>query len=306
MQPQSNPSPETSQEPKVSVVIASWNCIEALRRCLTAVNASRQRERIEVLVVDAGSRDGCGQVDTEFSNVTVLRLPRNFGKTRARNIGMRTAHAELILLLDPEVEVTPGTVMALAGALDADEQATAAVPRLVDEAGLPAPIGGRLPDREALAAACRANAGLPLGSVEETAELACDAALLVRKSFLRGINYLDEKRYTEYWSELELFWRIHSAGKRVAIVGERATLHPRRTSIGVPRAEEALLASDRVAGAAAYISKHQGWTAMVSFVAGQFFSALGRVFREPGYALRLASGILTSSRVDGTQGGQLG
>ena len=306
MQPQSNPSPETPPEPRVSVVIVTWNCIEALRRCLIALNTSRQRERIEVLVVDAGSRDGSGQVDTEFSNATVLRLPRNFGKTRARNIGIRTAHAELILLLNPEVEVTPGTVMALAAVLDSDVQAVAALPRLVDDSGLPAPIGNRLPDRAALALACRANSALPLGPEEETVELGSDAALLVRKSFLRGMNFLDEKRYSEYWAELELFWRIQSAGKRALIASEPATLHARQATIVIPRAEQALLASDRVAGAAAFISKQDGWGAMISFLAGQFFSALGTALREPGYGMRLAFGILTGSRVDGTQSGELG
>jgi GT2 family glycosyltransferase len=304
--PQSNSSPETSEEPKVTVVIVSWNCIEALRRCLIALNASQQRQRIEVLVVDAGSRDGCGQVDAEFSNVTVHRLPRNFGKTRARNIGSRTANADLILFLDPEVEVTPGTVMALARALESDDQAVAALPRLVDDAGLPAPIGNRLPDRAALAAACRANSGLPLGPEEESVELGSDAALLVRKSFLRGMNFLDEKRYSEFWAELELFWRIQSAGKKALIAGEPATLHARRAAVSIPRAEQALLASDRVAGAAAFISKREGLAAKVSFLTGQFLSALGTAFREPGYGLRLAFGILTGSRIDGTQGGELG
>jgi GT2 family glycosyltransferase len=305
VQPQSKPSPETPQL-KVSVVIVTWNCIEALRRCLKALNSSRQREQIEVLVVDAGSRDGSGQVDTESSNVTVLRLPRNFGRTRARNIGIRTARADLILFLDPEVEVSPGTVMALVGALASDDQAVAAVPRLVDDSGLPAPIGNRLPDRAALALACRANSGLPLGPEEETFELGCDAALLVRKSFLRGMNFLDEKRFSEFWAELELFWRIHSAGKRVLIASEPATLHARLTTVLIPRSEEALLASDRVTGAAAFVSKHEGWAAMISFVTGQFFSALGMAFREPGYGLRLAYGILTGSRIDGTQSGELG
>ena len=257
-------------------------------------------------MVDAGSRDGCGQVDAEFSNVTVQRLPRNFGKTRARNVGLRTAHAEMMLLLDPEVVVSPGTVMAMADALEADSQAVAALPRLVDDRGLPAPIGNRLPDRAALAAACRANAGLPLGPEEETVELGSDAALLVRKSFLRGINFLDEKRYSEFWAELELFWRIHSAGKRVLIASEPATIYPRQTTVRIPRSEQALLASDRVAGAAAFVSKRDGWSAMLSFSAGQFFSALGMALREPGYGLRLAFGILTGARIDGTQGGELG
>jgi GT2 family glycosyltransferase len=306
VQPQSNPSPEAPQEPKVSVVIVTWNCIEALRICLNALNNSRQRERIEVLVVDAGSRDGSEKADAEFSNVTVLRLPRNFGKTRARNIGIRTARAELILFLDPEVEVTPATVMALAGSLESDDQAVAVLPRLVNDSGLPAPIGSRLPDRAALASACRANSGLPLGPGEEAVELGSSAALLVRKSFLRGMNFFDEKCYSEFWAELELFWRIHSAGKRALIAGEPAMLHALRTTVRIPRAEEALLASDRVAGAAAFISKHEGWAAMISFVAGQFFSALRTALREPGYGLRLAFGILTGSRIDGTQSGELG
>jgi len=257
-------------------------------------------------VVDAGSRDGCGQVDNEFSNVTVQRLPRNFGKTRARNVGIRTAHAELVLLLDPEVEVAPATVMTLAEVLEADSQAVAAIPRLVDTAGLPAPLGSRLPDRAALATACRANTGLPLGPEEETVELGSDVALLVRRSFLRGINFLDEKRYSEFWAELELFWRIHSAGKRVLIANAPATVYPRLTTVRIPRSEQALLASDRVAGAAAFVSKRDGWTAMLSFSAGQFFAALGAAFREPGYGLRLAFGILTGARIDGTQGGELG
>ncbi len=306
MQPQSSPSPEIPQEFRVSVVIVTWNCIEALRRCLAALNASRQRERFEVLVIDAGSRDGSGQVDAEFADVTVLRLPRNFGKARARNIGVRTARAESILYLDPEVEVAPGTVMSLAAAVESDPQSVAAIPRLVDSAGRPAPIAGRLPDRAALAAACKANSGLPLGSGEGGVELASDAALLVRKSFLRGMNFLDEKRFSEFWAELELFSRIRSAGKSVLIAAEPATLHERQTSVRIPRSEEALLAADRVAGAAAFISKHEGWTAGISFVAGQFFGALGSALSEPGYGLRLAMGILSGSRIDGTQGGQLG
>ncbi len=307
MQPQSASSPEIVQEPKVSVVIVSWNCVEALRRCLVALNASLQRERLEVLVIDAGSRDGSEQVDAEFHNVTVLRLPRNFGKTRARNIGIRTARAELILFLDPWVEVAPGTVMALAAALETDSGSAAAIPCLFDTAGQPAPNAGQLPDRLALVAACRANTDLPLGTqAVGGVELASDAALLVRKSFMRGTNFLDEKRFSEFWAELELFWGIHSAGKQVLIVAAPATLHQVQTSIPIPRSEDALLAADRVAGAASFISKHDGWSAMFSFIVGQLFGALGTAFREPGYGLRLAMGILSGSRIDGTQGGELG
>ncbi len=306
MQPQQSPPPETAPEPKVSVIIVSWNAIESLRRCLTALNASRERNQFEVLVVDAGSRDGCGQVDTEFDGVTVLRLPRNFGRTRARNIGMRTALAELVFFMDPEVEVAPGVVMALTRALEADERAVAAVPRLLDAAGEALPLGGRLPDRKALAAACRENRDLSLAPASGTVEATSDLALMVRKTFIRGMNYFDEKRFSEFWAELELFWQIRVAGKRIVVVETPATVHPRHVTFQVPRSEQALLTADRVAAAASYIGKHEGFFAKLGFVLGRAAGAVGMVFREPGYGLRLAMGILTGARVDGTQGGILG
>ena len=306
MQPQPSPPQETAPEPKVSVIIVSWNSIEDLRRCLTALEASRGRDQFEVLVIDAGSRDGCGQVDADFPNVTVLRLPRNFGRTRARNIGMRTGLAELVLFLAPEVEVRPQTVLTLANALEADENVVAVVPRLVDEAGQVEPIGGKLPDQQALARACRENRELPLAQAAGAVELTTDAALMVRKAFIRGMNYLDEKRFSQFWAELELFWQIRNAGRKVQVIETTVTLHPPRTSVEIPQSEQALLVSDRIAAASSYLSKHEGFGAMMGLLIGQYFAALGAFFRSPGYGLKLMTGILTGARVDGTQGGVLG
>lgn len=113
-----SPPSDVPVKPRVSVVIVSYNCEEALRRCVQALEASRGREQMEILTVDAGSEDGSPRIDSEFPAVTVMRLPRNFGKTRARNIGVRTAQADLLLFLDPHVEVDPGTVLGLADLLD--------------------------------------------------------------------------------------------------------------------------------------------------------------------------------------------
>ena len=167
-------------------------------------------------------------------------------------------------------------------------------------------MGGKLPDRKALAAACRENRALPLGPAAGTVESSSDAALMVRKSFLRGMNYFDEKRFSEFWVELELFWQIRNAGKRVLVVESPVTLHERRTSVQVPRSEQALLAADRIAAAASYLGKHAGFFPMLGFLLGQLGGALGLIFREPGYGLRLAFCILSGARVDGTQGGVLG
>jgi GT2 family glycosyltransferase len=295
------------QEPFVSVIIVSWNCVEALRRCLTALNSSKNRARFEVLVVDAGSRDGSAQMDSEFEGVSVLRLPRNFGKTRCRNNALRASSADLILFLAPEIELAQKTVTDLVAALESDEHAVAAVPALVNDGGSPVPIGARLPDRNQIAELCRENRDLPLQLFAgSNIEVASDAALLVRKSFLRGMNFLDENRYSEYWAELELFWQIRNAGKKLIAVDTPATLHGQRLSVELGPAELSALASDRVAGASAFVGKHDGILARIGFVLAQLLNALMALFRNPAYGFRLIVGILGMNRIDGTQGGVLG
>ena len=107
----------------------------ARRRCagvLTALEGSNDRESIEILVVDCGSHDESAQLDTEFTNITMLRLPRYFGRTKALNIGTRTANGDYLLFMTPEVEVLPTTIPSLVAQLDADPEAVAVCPILLD------------------------------------------------------------------------------------------------------------------------------------------------------------------------------
>src|SRR5579863_4589495 len=94
---------------RVTALVFSYDSAPALRRCLTALEGSNDRASIEILVVDCGSHDESPQLDSEFPQVTILRLPRYFGRTKALNIGTRTAAGDYLFLLTPEVEVMPDT-----------------------------------------------------------------------------------------------------------------------------------------------------------------------------------------------------
>src|SRR5579862_9945122 len=113
---EAEPRPQQEEQPpppKVTALIFSYDSAPALRRCLTALEGSRDRASIEILVVDCGSHDESPQLDSEFPEITILRLPRYFGRTRSLNIGTRTAAGEHLFLLSPEVEVLPTTLPAL-------------------------------------------------------------------------------------------------------------------------------------------------------------------------------------------------
>ncbi|MGC4050420.1 MAG: glycosyltransferase [Paludibaculum sp.] len=212
------PQQESPVRPRVSVVIVAYECEAALRRCLTALEASQDRASIEVLVVDAGSRDGCPRVDADFPGIQMLRLPRNFGRTRARNIGVRTAQSDLIFFLDPQAEVQPGTVTTLAAVLESSDVVTAVAPQIHDASGAILTSSFRLPTPEALTEASLRGVPLPRVAPQNgVAEAVDEEAMMVRKSFLGGMNYLDEKRFSEHWSLLEVCWQIRNAGKQIRV-----------------------------------------------------------------------------------------
>lgn len=279
---------------KVTALIFSYDSAPALRRCLAALEGSNDRESIEILVVDCGSHDESSQLDSEFANVTMLRLPRYFGRTKALNIGTRTSAGEYLLFMTPDVEVLPTTIPSLVARLEAEPETVAVCPLLLDTETQPAQQFFRLPTPAT---------GLELTPMEidksaEVApvEYATFQAFLVRKFFVKGLNYLDE-RYGDSWSDAELCYQI----RRVSRKTEALPLVTALYTPGSPYAESArtILAADRVHGAAVYFGKHYGFVSGVLFRLKAILKALF-TFRIP-----LFAALVSGTKIDGSQSGIL-
>jgi len=273
-----NAGPAPVTIPKIAAIIIAHNKATELRRAIAALERSEQREQLEILVVDCASDDLTAEVADDFPGITMQRLPENFGATKALNIATRTARAEYLFLLSPDVEVAPDTVARLAEKLDAETGVTGACPLLVDGDGNPVVRTRPFPDREALAEVC---GGGDLGWIaipEETLALERypvvypgREALLVRKQFVAGMNYFDE-RFGEYWADADLAIKVRKAGRNFEMYPAiRATWH-------APEAapNDTIHKSDRILGAAALLGKHEGFFAGFGFRMAAMLGALTR------------------------------
>jgi hypothetical protein len=282
-------------EPRVSAILIGYNQAAALRRAIEALERSRDRERLEILVIDCGSSDESSQLDAEYAGISMLRLPHNFGSTKALNIATRSAKAEMVLYLSPNVEVAADTVMALAAHLEADAETSAVCPLLVDEQGAAISTMRDLPTRDALAAVC---AGQPLpGSEVDLAQESVEVeypsidALMVRKAFLKGMNYFDE-RFGHRWADADLAAQIYRAQRKARVYpGIRATYHDAPD----PYDGDSLVDADCILGAAAFLGKYDGFMAGLSFRLGAIFRALGR------FDFRLLGALVSGQKLDGSQ-----
>lgn len=281
--------------PRVSALIVSRNCAGPLRRVLAALEATQPRELIEILVVDNGSSDESARLDSEFTSVQYLRLPKNFGLVKAWNIGIRTAKGEYVLLLPAHIVVEPGTIAALVERLEADPSAGAVTPYVRDAWPLPGAAELRefwrtrdLPGRREISA----------DSGPVAVEFPMGAPLLIRRGFLTGMNYFDD-RFGSFGAELELYWRLHDAGRKVVV-------HPdvRVEALPVQDPEwSPAQSADVVSGASTFLGKHQGFGASIGFRLGALMHVLGQLvtFRSPGFNMKRLGYVLGGQKMDGTQ-----
>lgn len=279
---------EAPQPPKASVVVVSCNRIALLRLCLQSLERSEAREQMEIIVVDNGSLDGSAQLEDEFRKVVFIRIPRNFGLTKAMNVGLRATQGGYIFFLHEDTEVSPDTVRELAARLDADSDVAAVAPMLVTAHGNPAPQVGRFPpDGNWRPVFDAGQAGMPENPQPIPVDYARGAALMIRKFFLDAMREIDE-RYGQFGSDADLCFQMRRAGKKILILPNLRTVHH-------GGADSPLKQADVRAGIAGWTSKYYG---MFAGMKTRAVAALGALIR---LQLGQLANILSGQKIDGTQ-----
>ncbi len=112
--------PSRLDEPVIApatVVLVAGDRPGLLRAAVAAARASAPDAQV-VVVVDAAPDAAAGEVAGLPDGVETVRLARRLGAAAARNAGLRRAVGEVVVLLDPRIEVGEGTIGRLTGALD--------------------------------------------------------------------------------------------------------------------------------------------------------------------------------------------
>lgn len=218
----------------IAVVILNWNGAGMMRRFLPSVVACSEGQG-RVIVADNGSTDdSLPMLAAEFPSVEVLRMPENYGFAEGYNRALAQVETDYYLLLNSDVEVTPGWLRPLRAYMDAHPEVAACQPKLLDWKDKAhfeyAGAAGGYIDRYGYPF-CR---GRVMGTVERDngqydgealpAFWATGAALLVRSADWKAVGGLDG-RFFAHMEEIDLCWRLRARGRKVVCLPASRVYH---------------------------------------------------------------------------------
>jgi GT2 family glycosyltransferase len=197
----------------ISVVIPNWNGIAFLPACLESLRAQAYSD-FRVIIVDNASSDGSlDLIESNFPEVTVIRLDENRGFGAAMNVGMREARGEYVACLNNDTEVDPHWLSELVACLQRHPRAAAATPKMLNlnERSLIDDCGDIL--TLYFRAYPRGRGDEDVGQYDEEEQVfgASGGASLWRNEVVRELGCFDEDLFA-YYEDVDLSFRANLAG----------------------------------------------------------------------------------------------
>lgn len=101
---------------ELSIIIVNWNSRQYLQRCIASILAATRDLRYEIIVIDAGSFDGCdGMLRQFYPQVQFIQSESNPGFARANNLAVGAAKGNCLLFLNPDTELLGPAINTLYG-----------------------------------------------------------------------------------------------------------------------------------------------------------------------------------------------
>ncbi len=218
---------------KLAIVILNWNGAEMLKKYLPSVLQYSKDEAVVYVADNASTDNSIALLKEEFPEVKLILLEKNWGFAEGYNKALEQVDAEYYLLLNSDIEVTPGWLTPMLSFMDSHEEVAACQPKLLsifqrDSFEYAGACGGYL-DRYGYPF-CRGRVFDVVeqdhGQYDEPAKVhwATGAALLVRARIYKEVGGLDA-RFFAHQEEIEMCWRMRIRGYQIYCLPESKAYH---------------------------------------------------------------------------------
>ncbi|MAW16462.1 MAG: dTDP-Rha--alpha-D-GlcNAc-pyrophosphate polyprenol alpha-3-L-rhamnosyltransferase [Flavobacteriaceae bacterium] len=222
----------------IAIAILNYNGAELLQEFLPSILAHSTNAK--VYVIDNKSTDNSlAVIGAIFPMVTTIALDDNSGYAGGYNKGLQQIDAEVVCLLNSDIEVTPNWLLPINDFLKAHPEVAVVQPKIKDlarpdhfeyagAAGGYLDIMGLPYCRGRVGSKCEKDNGQYDNNMQVT--WASGACLVVRKSVFDALNGFDASFFMHF-EEIDLCLRAQAKGHQVWAVGKSEVFHKGAASL---------------------------------------------------------------------------
>ena len=218
---------------KLAIVILNWNGKQMLQTYLPKVLACSRDEAVVYVADNASTDDSLAMLNEKSPEVRQIVLDKNWGFADGYNKALARVDAEYYVLLNSDVEVTPGWLTPLVSFMDAHPEVGACQPKLLSVADkskfeYAGACGGFL-DRYGYPY-CRGRVFDTVeqdnGQYDDIHEVlwTTGACMMVRSKDYWAVNGLDG-RFFAHCEEIDMCWRLRIMGRKLFCVPQSSVYH---------------------------------------------------------------------------------
>lgn len=191
-------------------------------------------EFADVVVIDNASSDGSlAFIRSDFPQVQIISLEKNFGFAGGYNHGLKELKHEVFVLLNSDVEVTNGWIVPVLNYMDSVPGMVACQPKILDyhrkEWFEYAGAAGGFIDKDGYAF-CAGRIFFEFEkdhgqyTTNEEVFWASGAAMFIRREAWEKVGGLDEDFFA-HMEEIDLCWRLKNRGYKIGACRESVVYH---------------------------------------------------------------------------------
>lgn len=217
---------------KIAVVILNWNGRQLLEKFLPSVIAYSSEATIYV-ADNASTDDSVPFLKTKFPQIKILQNSENGGYAKGYNDALKNVVADVFVLVNSDVEVTENWLNPVIEYLEIHPEVVAAQPKILDYKNKThfeyAGAAGGFIDKHGYPY-CRGRIfntiEEDIGQYNDISEIfwASGACFFVKAKAFWEAGGFDED-YFAHQEEIDLCWRFHNKGYKVAYVGSSHIYH---------------------------------------------------------------------------------
>ncbi len=219
--------------PLVAIVILNWNGKKYLEQFLPALISSGYSNKKIIVADNASTDDSVIFLQMHFPSVEIISNATNEGFAKGYNSALKNIKSDYYVLLNSDVEVTPGWILPVIELMENDDCIAACQPKIkaynnerefeyagasggwLDEFGYPFSRGRVFDFVEE-----------DTGQYEDAVPCfwASGAALFIKAKLFHEVNGLDEYFFA-HQEEIDLCWRLQLAGYKVYVQPRSVVYH---------------------------------------------------------------------------------